>query len=281
MLMVGRVDRSVEPRSAGFPCERVHFSSGYGVCLSADRGFFTTYAAEIFNDRLERLHKLALAGAPSRTRVSPDGRLAGITVFVSGHSYAQAGFSTQTTIHETASGRQLAELEQFAVDRDGAPFREQDFNFWGVTFTKDSNRFYATLGTGGKIYLVSGDVAAQRLTVVREGIECPSLSPDNRKIAFKSRVPGPVLRWRVAVLDVATLQTQELSETRPVDDQVEWLDDNHILYSLAESQTVSSVRTDVWKLRVDGASAPELLMEQAYSPAVLRTSGMAFERASR
>ena len=41
-----------------------------------------------------------------------------------------------------------ADLESFAVTRDGKAIHAVDFNFWGVTFTRDANRFYATLGTG-------------------------------------------------------------------------------------------------------------------------------------
>ncbi|MGH2350449.1 MAG: hypothetical protein ACRDJN_02400, partial [Chloroflexota bacterium] len=152
-------------------CERVYFAAGQGLCLTADRGVFTTYRAILFDADFRPRHTFPLAGLPSRARLSPDGRYAAMTVFVSGHSYADGGFSTHTTIVETATGAQLGDLEQFTVLRDGAPIRSVDFNFWGITFARDSNRFYATLGTGGKTYLVEGDVAARQVRVLRDGVE--------------------------------------------------------------------------------------------------------------
>ena len=121
-----------------FDCERLRYASAFAVCLVVDPTL-TTYSAEIFDHRFRRLHKLPLTALPSRVRVSPDGCLAAITVFVTGHRYAQAGFSTRTTIVEMGPERQIAELEQFSVTRNGTPFKEQDFNFWGVI-----RHFFAT-----------------------------------------------------------------------------------------------------------------------------------------
>ncbi len=64
--------------------------------------------------------------------------------------------------------------------RDGQPFHALDFNFWGVTFAADGDRFFATLGTGGVMHLVEDRLADRTLRVVAEGIECPALSPDQR-----------------------------------------------------------------------------------------------------
>ena len=49
--------------------------------------------------------RIPLTGPPIRARVSPDGRRAALTVFETGHSYADASFSTRTIVVETASGR--------------------------------------------------------------------------------------------------------------------------------------------------------------------------------
>ena len=76
---------------------------------------------------------------------------------------------------------------------------EVDFNFWGVTFARDSNRFYATLRTGDKTFLLEGDVAARRARVIRENAECPSISPDNTRVAYKKLIDG---KWRFHVLDL-------------------------------------------------------------------------------
>jgi hypothetical protein len=56
-----------------------------------------------------------------------------------------------------ASGEVLTDLEHFTTWKDGARFHAADFNFWGVTFSRDSNMFYASLGTKGTTYLVRGD----------------------------------------------------------------------------------------------------------------------------
>ena len=163
-----------------------------------------------------------------------------MTVFVSGDSYAGSDFSTRTSVVDATSGEVLiGDLEEMRVLRGVEPFEGADFNFWGVTFARDGNRFYATLASGGKFYLIEGDLAARQARVVHEGVECPSLSPDNRRIAFKRRV-GLNDRlgrfaWRLYVLDLATLSETPLAgETRSVDDQVEWLDDGQIVYALPD-----------------------------------------------
>src|SRR6185503_8531147 len=150
--------------------------------------------------------ELTLPGIPSRARISPDGRLGSVTAFVTGHSYADPGtFSTRTTILDMAHGRKLADLEDFAVTRDGRPFKSIDFNFWGVTFARDGNTFYATLASGGRNYLIRGSVRARAAAVIHEGVECPSLSPDNTSIAFKKRIGGSAGWWQIAILDLATM----------------------------------------------------------------------------
>jgi hypothetical protein len=260
-------DPSGRRAASALSCERVDYAGGAGVCLAADRGLLTTYNAILFDARFERRGSIVLAGAPSRVRVSPDGSIAGITVFVSGHSYAAGNLSTQALLVDVRNGTPIAELEQFEVRRNGQPFKSADFNFWGITFSPDSNRFYATLQTGGVRYLVDGNVRARRLEVLREGIECPSLSPDSARIAFKKRiVEHGSLVWRLAVLDMATMSERVLpNETRSVDDQVEWADNSRILYGLPDGPDARS--TSIWMMSVDGG-APVRLLDNAWSPSV-------------
>jgi hypothetical protein len=250
-------------------CEVVHFSAGRGICLVADRGVLTTYRAEILDSQFRKQFVLPLAGGPSRCRVSRDGRLAAATVFVTGHSYASLDFSTQTLLLDTATGRPLADLEEFAVTRDGRPFSAADFNFWGVSFTPDSKHFYCTLSTNRQHFLVRGDVAARTATVVHENVECPSLSPDGRRIAYKKRLPNRNrVEWQLNVLDLATMRETPLSEKRSADDQIEWLDDATVLYALPQGE--QSASTDVWRASADGRTPPEVFLSAASSPAVLR-----------
>jgi WD40-like Beta Propeller Repeat len=128
-----------------------------------------------------------LEGVPSRTRVASDGSIAVATVFVAGDSYAVDGFSTRTLLFDLRRHSSLGDLEDFQVERDGRSFKSIDFNFWGVTFSANPDRFYAVLASARRLYLVEGRVSARRLGVIREGNECPSLSPDGRRIAFKAR----------------------------------------------------------------------------------------------
>jgi len=247
-------------------CDRVHFAKAVGICLSANRGVITTFAAQIFGPDFQVRQSLPLKGVPSRARVSPDGRRGAWTVFVSGDSYSSNSFSTRTTMVDMTTGQAIADLEEFAVTRDGKPFNAADFNFWGVTFAHDGNRFFATLGTGGTTYLIEGNVDMRSARTLREGVECPSLSPDNTRIAFKKRVSAA--QWRLHVLDVSTLVDSELAETRSVDDQVEWLDNEQIAYMLPSTEG-SGAAADIWSLEVDARSPSRILLRRGLSPVAL------------
>ena len=224
-----------------------------------------------FDRALKATHTITLAGSPSRTRVSLDGRVGAITVFVSGlaHGYAGSAFSTKTTILDMATGDELGDLEQFTTWRNGSRFKAADFNFWGVTFARDGNVFYATLQTAGTTYLVRGDLGLRKLTVLRDNVECPSLSPDNRQIAFKKKVGSGLAPWRLYVLDLATLTDRPIAaETRAIDDQLEWLDDGHVLYAAPRPKQPAT--RDVWVVPVDSSAPARVFMPEAESPIVVR-----------
>jgi hypothetical protein len=253
---------------ASLSCERVHFAAGHGVCLTADRGLTTTYRAVTFGAEFKAVHQIPLPGLPSRVRLSPSGRLAGLTVFVSGDSYAAGSFSTRAILLDTGDGKTLGDLEQFTLTRDGRPFKAVDFNFWGITFA-DDRRFYATLQTAGTRYLVEGDVSTRTARVIGEDVECPALSPDGTRIAFKKReaIKGRI-GWRMAVRELATGQVTVLSEAQSVDDQPEWLDNRRVLYGLPSESRPGS--TAVWAVQADGSGTPALFLDSAWSPAVVR-----------
>lgn len=262
-------------------CEVVHASGGRGLCLTADRGVFTTYAAILFDaDTFAVRATLPLKGIPSRGRMSVDGKLAALTVFVTGHGYTSLDFSTQTLLIDVEHGTVLADLEDFAVQRGGQPFKNADFNFWGVTFTADAGSFYATLSTGGQHFLVRGGVAAHTAEVIHENVECPSLSPDAQHVAYKKRfnIDGRIV-WQLHVLDLHSGSETALSEKRSVDDQLEWLGDNQVLYSVP-SEDGSGASTDVWIAPADASAPPALLLRNAYSPATERKQEARVSRAS-
>jgi hypothetical protein len=242
---------------AGRLCERVYFAGGRGLCLAPAAGLGARYEALVLGPKLDVRARTQLPGIVSRARISRDGRYGATTGFVTGHSYRDVGFSTTTVLLDMASGSVVADLETFQVTRAGRRISSVDFNFWGVTFAASGDGFYATLGTAGKTYLVEGSVRARRMRVLHEGVECPSLSPDGTRVAFKKRAGQA---WRLSVLDLATMRETPLAESRSVDDQAEWLDDDHVLYGLAG---------DVWQVRADGRGRPSRFLEDALSPAVV------------
>lgn len=245
---------------AGRACERVYFASARALCLVPVQGsvyFQFAYEAVILDGGLEQRGQVELPGIISRARISPDGRYGATTGFVTGHSYRDKGFSTYTALIDMNTGSKITDLERFTVTRDGKTIRSPDFNFWGVTFARASDRFYATLSTRGKTYLVVGSVRGRHMRVLHENVECPSLSPDETRVAYKKREGKG---WRLSVLDLSTMRETPLAEARSVDDQAEWLDDEHVLYGLG---------ADVWRVRADGTGRPALFLRDALSPAVV------------
>ena len=249
------------------PCGRIHYAGGSGICLMYDSSAPDALThVTLFGSDFTPRHQFTVEGILSRARISPDGKYAAFTVFVSGHSYQDANMSTATVLLDTTTGASLGNLEEFETRKDGRVFQAPEFNFWGVTFAQDSNRFYATLQNGKKIYLVQGDVPSRKLTVLHENVECPSLSPDGTRLAFKKLIPPG--NWQLTVLDLATMKEFPLAETESIDDQVEWLDNNHILYEKIDYDPPKWV--SVFVLPADGSGKPEIFMPNAASPAVVR-----------
>src|SRR4051812_17351825 len=183
-------------------------------------------------------------------------------MFVAGHAYATPGsFSTQTTLIDLERGAKIADMEDFTVTDGGRQVTAVDVNYWGVTFARDSDRFYATLATGGKTYLIEGSVSQRRAHVIHENVECPSLSPDGTRIAYKKRTGSGSNPWHLTVLDLRTMRETPLAEARSVDDQAEWLDDGHVLYAVDGA---------VWSVPADGSGRPSRYIAGAGSPSVVR-----------
>ena len=248
-------------------CVRVYYAAGNGICLMYDASApDTLIQVSLFGSDFQPRHQFTVEGIPSRTRVSHDGKYAAFTVFVAGHSYQDADMSTATILLDTATGASLGNLEEFETWKDGQLYTAPEFNFWGVTFAQDSNLFYATLKHGNRTYLVEGDLPARKLTVLHENVECPSLSPDGTRIAFKKLIPPG--NWQLTVLDLATMQETTLAETESIDDQVEWLDNEHILYEKIDYDPPKWV--SVFVIPADGSGKPEVFMPNAASPAVIR-----------
>lgn len=257
---------SVPTSHPGLSCERIHLSRHGGVCIEVDRAAVTTARVLLLEPDLTVRHTLSTPGIPSRARVSPDGRWAATTTFVFGHSYAGGSFSTQTEIYDMASGTSLGNLEKFEISRRGKAYRATDVNVWGVTFPASGSTFYATIMTGGKRYLAEGRVDRRTIAMVDVAAECPSLSPSGKLLAYKSATSSTT--WEVRVRRLADGSEAVVRTSRSVDDQIEWLDDDHVLFGLAPPG--GGPTADVWVAPADGSRPAELLIRGAWSPAVVR-----------
>lgn len=253
----GRVVTSIE-------AERVYAAGARLVCLGPHPAADGTneHGAFVLDASLAIERRIPLAGVPSRVRASRDGSIAAVTTFVTGDSYAGAGFSTRTWVFDLAGELAPADVERWPYVHGGMPIDSPDLNLWGVTFADPPTRCYATARSGGVVRLLEIDVAARTGHTVRARVECPSLAPDGKRIAFKTSTETMPVQWRLAVLDLATTAEHRIAgEERSVDDQVEWLDDRRVLYAIG---------SDVWVVGVDDAEPARLFLADARSPCVVR-----------
>lgn len=244
-------------------CARVYSTAKRAVCLRAEESAPGTFALDVLNPDLTVLQTLPINGVPTRARLSADGRMVAWTVFVAGDSYTSSGFSTRSGILDTETGVLDSSLEDFRlVDSEGKGGPPpKDTNFWGVSFAVDDNTFYATMSTGSHLYLVQGDATAETVSVLADGVECPSLSPDGTRLVYKRRLPD--LTWRLEVYALGSGHRTALAGAGNVDDQGTWLDDRTIAYGQVNPD---SGRSAVWSVLADGSGQPTLLADGAESP---------------
>jgi hypothetical protein len=266
------------PRTiSSIACDRAYAAAGTVACLRPVDSLSHTELV-VLDSQLHELRSVPLTGFPSRATVSPSGRMIAWTLYVEGHSPAEAGASTSTGILDTRTGTLIPPLEKFAVVKDGNRYEGTDANVSCVTFA-DDNRFYASMWTDDRRYLVEGDIAAGQVRTIAENIECPSLSPDGTRIAFihTNGIAGPIgqghaghdgpeITRQLSILELGTLRTTHLAETRSVDDQAIWLDNDTVAYGLQRPDGVN----DVWAVPADGTGATRLLIPEANSPAPLQ-----------
>ena len=254
-------------------CMRVHIATDHGVCLAENEGVVASFTTTFF--RAENLNadiKSYASALPSRARISPDGTFSAVTAFVSGSSYVDIGAETTTivTIDEIDSNRLLRGANQFTIDSDEARFNNQNPQYWGITFAADEDEIYVTGFFGDKPEVMHGTL--DNMTIEPTGWvgSCPSLSPDGKTLVFKEMTADNSFELVVVNLETNTKHT--LGETRSVDDQVEWLDNDTILYALHREggDTVVQPEFDIWMLDIAEGSEPELFLPNANSPAVAR-----------
>jgi hypothetical protein len=74
-------------------------------------------------------------------------------------------------------------------------------------------------------------------------------------------------KWRLTVLELATMHELALAETESIDDQVEWLDNQQILYQSIDPDPPPWM--SVMVVPADGSGKPEVFVPNAISPAVV------------
>jgi hypothetical protein len=274
-----RHTRNVISREAtSISCERVHAAAGTVACLSYDRSLPGMSRLDLMDFALRMRFQNAVqpGSVISRARVSADGRYASTTVFVSGHNYVVPGFSTATQIWDTRTGRLAVALAHLVLMHQGKVMSytpQTRLNYWGVTFDPlNVDRYFVTVSIAGRAYLAEGYISKGTVHTVRADVECPSFSPDGGRIAFKKRRPRGD-GWDPAVLDLDSGKESVFVAAKGVDDQIEWLDDDTIVYEATET-IMGGAKTDLMVRNVRAAGTPERLwLPNAASPAVLRANG--------
>jgi len=254
-------------------CLRVHIAAGNGVCLSQDDALVPAYTTTFFqaDDPYQSELKSYASALPSRARISPDGSLSSVTAFISGTSYADISGETSTivTIDKIESREQLRGANQFEVLSNVQKYNDPTSEYWGLTFA-DNDEIYITGFFGEAPEIMHGSLDAMTVKPTGYDGSCPSLSPDGETLVYKaSRDDGG---FDLVAVDLASDTTWQLGETRSVDDQVEWLDNDTILYALHPDggDTPTQPEFDIWVLDIAEGSEPELFLPNADSPAAIR-----------
>jgi dipeptidyl aminopeptidase/acylaminoacyl peptidase len=255
-----------KPRLAPLSCVRMHYAGGRGLCATQEtRDVDMLNVAYVFDRTLQRGPRVELDGIATRLRVAPDGRLGAITTYAEEETPEGERLATRTRIVNMRTAQVMTDLREFRIENLNLPPISGPIDFASVAFERDGDRFFATLSTGTERYLVAGSVSERRVSTIRTGVSSEALSPDGRRLAVKRLLPTRGY-WQLAVIDLTTWQERDLQQgPRSVDDQVEWLDDGHVMYHDVDGES-----TALWVLPIDGINPPSVLIKDAYSGVVQR-----------
>lgn len=253
-------------------CLRLYVAAGNGVCLSQQDALVPQYTATLFDaaDPYQRDIKSYPMALPSRARITPDGATLSATGFVSGSSYTDIGGATATIVFiDSFASNELVSLSEFDIDSDDPKYAMEAADFWGTTFV-DNDNFYVTGLFGADPEVMAGSLSTATLRPTTFKGSCPSVSPDGETLVYKRTRDGG--GYDLVAVTLATGDNWVLNETRSADDQVEWLDDDTILYALHPVDDDASVQPewDIWALDITPGSEPQMFLPNADSPAVIR-----------
>ena len=143
-----------------------------------------------------------------------------------------------------------------------------------VVSGRDPERVEAARAEVGAALGVAGDLAlpdAPAELIARAGAELGQVDCLVNNVGLAVQVGFDELSdadwesiWQLHVMRLDDMVPVPLGETRDIDDQVEWLDNSHVLYGYDDPQTG---RSAIYQAAIDGQS-PELYVANAESPAV-------------
>lgn len=209
-------------------------------------------------------------GYPSRIRISSDSRWLSTTGFLNGRSYADVSGDTRTLVqfHRTGTSEVFG-MSEVTLDDSIQGAHPLTTQFWGVTFA-GGDTFFVTAHIGGAPTILEGDLSTRALSATGLAGSCPSVSPDGKTLVYKQlRDDGG---FDLIAVNRETDRRWTIGETRSVDDQVEWLDADTIVYALhpeGESDIQTQPVFDIWTIDIAEGSTPRLLAPAADSPAVV------------
>lgn len=254
-------------------CERLHVAAAIGLCLGpAANGDDHAYRADVISLANAQLDVVrADSGvSPSRARVSSDGGWASATMIRQQgddeDEYAELGsLQTIVTIVNLGAGNSTR------INRFDHPPTNGPTTWWGVTFGPDNDQIWVTGADDDGPQIYTGSLAERTLTPTRIGASCPSISPDGKTLVVRMAEGGVEGATDLVAIDQQTGEQWRLNEDREVVDQVEWLDNDTILYALPADDFSAEMRTfDVWSLDLRADAEPELFLRYASSPSVIR-----------